>query len=85
MVFYAVNGYLVGREFFEVVSCRHLTLEHSRQLRSANSSKVTCLGIVIVVLSTMPVLNLCIPIFGIVIMLHMFHQLVTKQENFKLT
>jgi CysZ protein len=78
VVFYSVNGYLIGREIFEIVSCRHLTQEEGRQLRSANNSRVTWLGIVIVVLSTVPVVNLCIPIFGIVVMTHLFHQIKTK-------
>lgn len=81
IVFYVANGYLLGREMFEVVSCRHLTLEKSKQLRNANSSKITWLGIMIVVLSTVPLANLCIPIFGIVVMIHIFHQIKTKEDN----
>ena len=83
VVFYVINGYFLGREVFEVVSCRHLTLERSRQLRSSNNSKVTWLGIIIVVLSTVPVVNLCIPIFGIVAMTHIFHQIKSKQDTLK--
>jgi CysZ protein len=84
IVFYAVNGYLVGGETFAVVSCRHLTLEKSNQLKNANISRITWLGIVIVVLSTVPVVNLCIPIFGIVIMTHIFHQIEIKENSLKL-
>lgn len=83
VVFYVANGYLLGREMFEVVSGRHLTREKSKQLRNANSSTITWLGIIIVVLSTVPVANLCIPIFGIVVMIHIFHQIKTKKDNFK--
>jgi CysZ protein len=84
VVFYVANGYLLGREMFEVVSGRHLTREKSKQLRNANSSTITWLGIIIIVLSTVPVANLCIPIFGIVVMIHIFHQIKTKKDNFKI-
>ena len=40
IAFYAGNGYLLGREYFEMVAMRHLTPEEARRLRKANLATV---------------------------------------------
>ncbi len=43
IAFYAGNGYLLGREYFEMVATRHLPPEEAKQLRKANTVYVFAL------------------------------------------
>ena len=40
IAFYAGNGYLLGREYFEMVAMRHLPPDEARRLRKANLATV---------------------------------------------
>ena len=72
IAFYVGNGYLLGREYFEMVVMRHLTPESARTLRKANRVTVLLSGFVIAGLASVPILNLTTPIFATAFMVHMF-------------
>jgi len=75
-VFYGVNGYLLGREFFELVALRRIGLEEVRHLRKAHRGRLFLAGIVIAFLFTVPGLNLVAPVIATAAMVHLF-------ENFR--
>ncbi|MEE8516371.1 MAG: EI24 domain-containing protein [Alphaproteobacteria bacterium] len=75
-VFYGVNGYLLGREFFELVALRRIGLEEVRHLRKAHRGRLFLAGIVIAMLFTVPGLNLVAPVIATAAMVHLF-------ENFR--
>ena len=75
-VFYGVNGYLLGREFFELVALRRIGLEEVRHLRKAHRGRLFLAGIVIAFLFTIPGLNLVAPVIATAAMVHLF-------ENFR--
>ncbi len=70
IVFYAVNGYLLGREYFEVVAVRRMTSQQVQHLRRAASGRMMAAGIVIAVLLTIPLLNLLAPVVATAFMVH---------------
>jgi len=70
-VFYALNGYLLGREYFELVASRRLDPRRVRELRRANSGRVFAAGVAIAVLLTVPVVNLAAPVMATAFMLHL--------------
>ena len=71
-VFYGVNGYLLGREFFELVALRRIGLEEVRNLRKAHRGRLFLAGIVIAFLFTVPGLNLVAPVIATAAMVHLF-------------
>jgi uncharacterized protein involved in cysteine biosynthesis len=71
-VFYAVNGYLLGREYFELVAMRRLGRRQTGELRRAYRHRLFVGGVIIAVLLTIPLLNLIAPVIATAFMLHLF-------------
>lgn len=69
----ALNSYLLGREFFESAAGYHLGKPKARELGQLNKKMVYGSGLVLTVLTLIPVINLFAPIFAIVWMVHVFH------------
>lgn len=72
-VFYGVNGYLLGREYYEMVALRRLTPEQASTLRKAHGGGVFVAGVLIALALTVPVLNLIIPVVAVAAITHLFH------------
>lgn len=75
LLFYLLNGYLLGREYFEMVAVRRLDLAAARRLRRDLRGRVILAGAVITFLLTIPLLNLVTPIIATAFMLHVFEGL----------
>ncbi|MEE9317499.1 MAG: EI24 domain-containing protein [Rhodospirillales bacterium] len=71
-VFYAVNGYLLSREYFELVALRRIGPEEMRSLRRAHRGRLFMAGVVITLLLTVPLVNLLAPIVATAAMVHLF-------------
>jgi uncharacterized protein involved in cysteine biosynthesis len=72
LLFWGVNGYLLGREYFEVVALRRLDPAAARAMRRSRAAAVFLAGIVIALLLSVPILNLAAPVIGAAFMLHLF-------------
>jgi CysZ protein len=70
-VFYALNGYLLGREYFDQVAQRHLAPAERRSLRRALRLRRILAGLAIAVLFSIPVLNLAVPLVATAAMVHL--------------
>ena len=79
-VFYSVNGYLLSREYFELVALRRLSSEDARTLRKRYSLKLFLAGVVIAFLLTVPVVNLLAPIIATGAMVHLFESFRGKHN-----
>jgi CysZ protein len=75
LLFYAINGFLAGREYYEQVALRRVDRGTVKAWRSANTATLWGMGIVIVFLGTIPILNLIVPVLGIAAMVHMAQKL----------
>ncbi len=71
-VFYGVNGYLLSREYFELVALRRLDPEPAKALRKANQGQLFVAGVVIAFLLTIPVINLITPVVATATIIHLF-------------
>ncbi|RAU23644.1 hypothetical protein CU669_00615 [Paramagnetospirillum kuznetsovii] len=67
---YAVNGYLLGREYFELVASRRMEADQARLLFQHNLGKVWLCGAVINLLFQIPLLNLTAPVTAAAFMVH---------------
>ncbi len=79
-VFYGVNGYLLSREYFELVAFRRLDRNQARALRKANQGRLLLSGVVIAFLLTIPVVNLITPVVATATMIHLFETWRRKQQ-----
>lgn len=84
-VYYGLNGYLLGREFFEMTAARYLGRAEARILRRRFSRRITIYGVGIVLLSMVPVLNLIAPFAGIALMVHLYHAISTPKGRGEVT
>jgi uncharacterized protein involved in cysteine biosynthesis len=75
VLFYAVNGWLTGRMYYEQVALRRMTPAEVKAWRRANSGTLWLTGIIIVFLGTIPVVNLIVPVLGVAAMVHVAHTL----------
>jgi CysZ protein len=75
VLFYLLNGYLLGREYFEMVAVRRLDLPAAKRLRRDSRGRVIVAGAVITFLLTIPLVNLFTPIIATAFMLHVFEDL----------
>lgn len=71
LVFYGMNGYLLGREYFELAALRRMAGAEARDLRKVRGLGVFLSGVVIAFLLTLPVVNLLAPIIGTAAMVHL--------------
>ena len=75
MLYLALNGYLLGREYFELVAGRRLPWSTVRALRQRTRARLWLAGAVIALLLTVPVLNLVAPVVAVAFMVHLFEGL----------
>ena len=69
----AMNGYLIGREYLELVALRRLTPREARDLRRRHGGESMLTGALIAFLMTLPVINLIVPVFAASLTVHRFH------------
>ena len=72
-VFYALNGYLLGREYFELVAHRRYDPLQAIHLRSTFKGQMFLAGVVIAFLMTIPVVNLVAPMVATAALVHLVH------------
>jgi len=74
-LFLAVNGYLLGREYFEAVALRRLDMAAAKAMRNQFRLRVFLGGVVIAGLFALPLVNLIAPVIATAFMLHVFEGL----------
>lgn len=74
-VFLGLNGYLLGREYFDLIAMRRLGREGARRLRRRHGLQVWIAGILMAAPLTVPLVNLLVPVIGAATFTHLFHRL----------
>jgi uncharacterized protein involved in cysteine biosynthesis len=75
VLFYGLNGYLVARGYFEQVAVRRLTLREARAVFANNRGRLWLSGILLTFVTTVPFLNLVVPILATAWMTHATQEL----------
>ncbi len=75
LVFWAVNGFLLGREYFTLVATRRLGREGARALRRKHGAEIWFAGTLMAVPLSIPLVNLLVPVLGAATFTHMFQRL----------
>ena len=74
-VFWAVNGFLLGREYFQLVASRRIGRRAADDLRKRHLGRIWTAGVLMAVPLTVPLVNLVVPILGVAVFTHLFHRL----------
>ncbi|MDG1862842.1 MAG: EI24 domain-containing protein [Yoonia sp.] len=74
-IFFALNGYLLGREYFQLAAMRRIGRAEAKILRKKHGGKIWIAGCLMAMPLTIPLVNLIIPILGAATFTHLFHRL----------
>ena len=82
IAFFVVNGYLLGREFFEFAAMRFRSPAEARAFRAKHASRVFIAGLIIAGFLAIPFLNLLTPLFAASLMVHLHKAISAKDPSF---
>ncbi len=77
-IFWGMNGYLLGREYFGLVALRRLGPEGAAVMRRKYMARIWLAGTLMAVPLTIPVVNLLVPVLGVAVFTHQFHGLAGR-------
>lgn len=84
VLFAVLNGYLLGREYFEMVASRHMPGKEAARLRRAYRGEIFILGLGVTALFMIPVINLIAPLVGAAAAVHSFHKIMQEEQAWRM-
>ena len=81
VVFWAVNGFLLGREYFTMIAARRLGREKAKALRRQHAATIWMAGTLMAAPLSVPLVNLLVPVLGAATFTHLFHRLMAGQAR----
>lgn len=80
-IFWGLNGFLLGREYYTMAAIRRVGRKRAKELRRENFGTIWMAGILMAMPLSVPLLNLLIPILGAATFTHLFHLLPQDAAN----
>lgn len=77
-IYYLLNGYLLGNEFFVMAAGRHLGKPAARAFARKHRGTLLLAGVGIAFLATVPAANLIAPFWGVALMVHLYQMLANE-------
>lgn len=81
VVFWAVNGLLLGREYFTLVAARRMGRKAAKALRKRHWLTVWWAGGLMAAPLSIPFINLLIPVLGAATFTHLFHRINAMEQH----
>ena len=78
-IFWGLNGFLLGREYFQLAAMRRVGREGAKALRKQHAGTIWLAGVLMAMPLSVPLINLLIPIMGAATFTHLFHQLTDAE------
>ena len=78
VLYYIINGWLLNKEYFELIAQRHGDEAQHQQLRRKHGGRLFLWGCVIAFVFTVPILNLAAPLLATGMMVHVFKDLAAR-------
>ncbi|MDD9908218.1 MAG: sulfate transporter family protein [Ahrensia sp.] len=75
IIFFVLNGYLLGREYFQFAALRHIEEARAQALRRKHEGTIFLGGLAIAALLAVPFVNLLTSLFAGALMVHLFKAL----------
>jgi CysZ protein len=79
LVFWSVNGFLLGREYFTMVAQRRMPRDAVTAMRRRNRGRIWLAGTLMAAPLSIPLVNLLVPVLGAATFTHLFHKLAAKE------
>lgn len=74
-IFWGVNGFLLGREYMQMVAARRMSRVEAAGFRARHRGRIWATGVLMAIPLSVPVLNLLVPVLGAAAFTHLFHRL----------
>lgn len=74
VLFFAVNGWLLGRDLGDMVAARHMDDAAMRAWRRTNGAQRFLLGLAVTGMFVVPLVNILAPVLGAAMATHLFHR-----------
>jgi CysZ protein len=75
-----VAGWLLGRQYFELIALRHLSRAAMDNLRRQRRGAILAAGAMMALAAAIPVVNLFAPLFGVALMVHEYKRFVREDQ-----
>ncbi len=80
-IFWGMNGFLLGREYFQITAMRRVGRTEAKKLRKKHIGTIWLAGTLMAMPLSVPLLNLVIPILGAATFTHLYHGLVSTPQR----
>ncbi|EBA15865.1 hypothetical protein RSK20926_14579 [Roseobacter sp. SK209-2-6] len=77
-IFWGLNGFLLGREYFTLAAARRIGPVEAKKLRRRHIGTIWLAGTLMAMPLSLPLVNLVIPILGAATFTHLYHQLQAR-------
>lgn len=81
LIYLGLNGWLLGREYFDLVGLRRQPRQTHRGLRKSLRFEIWIAGALIAAILLIPFVNLLAPVVGIAFMTHRYHRLTAPPST----
>lgn len=81
-VYLGVNGFLLGREYFEMAALRYYVPSDIKKLHVLYRGPKFMMGLCFAILGLTPFLNLIAPIFAVLLMSHFVCSMTAKKDSY---
>jgi len=78
-IFWGMNGFLLGREYFTLAAMRRLGRDGARQLRAKHATTIWMAGVLMAIPLSVPLVNLVVPIIGAATFTHIYHRVAVSR------
>lgn len=78
VIFFVANGYLLGREYFEMAARRFADKGTVDRLRQRSGAQIFTAGLLIAGVMAVPLLNILTPLFATAFMVHMHKRIAAR-------
>ena len=81
LIFFLLNGYLLGREYFQFAALRHRSMEEVTALQQRHGGEIFLAGLAIAAVLTIPIVNFLTPLFAGALMVHIYKGIEAKSAQ----
>jgi len=80
-IFWGLNGFLLGREYFTLAAMRREGPAGTKALRKRHIGKIWLAGTLMAIPLSLPLVNLVVPILSAATFTHLYHQIQTQAPS----
>lgn len=80
LIFWGLNGFLLGREYAQLVALRWEGAAGARAFRARHRGEIFAAGVLMAVPLTIPVVNLLVPVLGAATFTHLYHRVSARSR-----